>query len=1605
VLANTVFDPVSASESVQNSYRQYLESNFWLRDAALRQDLHEALRSQYAIAKGPILQATPPYQPGKSIRQLVDEGVLHPAFLDANQSVLPSDRPLYVHQESAIRKAGLGRNLIIATGTGSGKTEGFLLPIIDSMLRERDLKTLEKPGVRAMLLYPMNALANDQMKRIRDILEQFPDISFGRMIGETEGEEVDAIEDYRTRFKSEPLPNEMLSRERMRSSPPHLLLTNYAMLEYLLLRPMDTPFFDGPTSGRWKYIVLDEIHVYDGSQGAEISMLLRRVRDRTNASKPGELQCFGTSATLGNGVDDFPALAEFGRTVFDEVFEYTSDPSRQDIVAPMRMPLINAVSEWTISSPDLTTLRDALRSGESLDELQAFFVRVGRQALEPPPSSIPRLLGMHLSTEATFNQLLEVIGERSTSVLDFAEKTGVPLGAVSAMVEIGAIALGLHGSSLIPARYHLFLRAIEGAFVCKSSTHPASAPRVYLERHAHCPDCEVESLLFELGGCRKCGATYLLGEVEDRDGVPTFIPQPSRGVSVKRYLLIDEDSHFVGEEDEDEEVLFESPIDVVDGGRILCCGCGAIGEATTSCSCPKSQWISVQMSREATETAPIRKCMSCSGRLLGSIVVRFITFQDAPPAVIATALYQALPTSPDKTEQRLVGQGRRLLSFSDSRQDAAFFAPYLERTYQRSIERRLLWSILADSPYDELRLGDIVSPLRRRAEDNFIVDPDDGVAKNDVIARTWLMREVLSVDRRQSLDGVGLAEITVAVPRGVEIPQYLTQRGFSDDEAIDLVRVLLGTLRIQAAVNLPGDVDIKDEAFSPRNVVTVARCDGPEYGVISWMPTRGMNIRLDYVRKLLERRGLTDSPSEFLHDIWTRWLAAPDSPWAKVLQSINDRSRGVVFNLNEEWISFRRASCEHLPFRCSACQQVLWQSLSSVCPTWKCDGSLQPDTDQEHENDHYRRLYQDLDLIGLRVEEHTGQLSAKYAAELQEKFLHAQVNVLSCSTTFELGVDVGPVQAVMMRNIPPSPANYVQRAGRAGRRLGAAPLVVSCAQRRSHDLYFFNNPDRMVEGQVGTPVVSLANSALVRRHLHAIAFAAFERTRVLHGLAESRRVDEFFLPMDGQPTRYTEFRSWLESRPIDLGGAITRVLPRPYTEDEWDLDIEIGVSNWKWVSDLFEEDDSQENTGWMTRAAREIETEVGGLDEEIDASLELMNRYHAEGNSAKANAIGRRFAILNSEKSTLVHKLLIPFLAQRVVLPKYGFPVDVRELDVWRSGDRAASQIELSRDLRTAIVEYAPGSQVVANKRLWTSIGLNVPPGRQLLNRTFIQCDDCGSTSSKLGDAPDCCERCQSRSIHTTPFVIPDFGFVGKALPDKPGDARPPKSGYAEYYFGSYQSTPPEFTPHEFGGVRVQTRFSRQGKVTVINRGQARRPFQVCRFCGYAAVPPRGKVKQSNSHDRPTGRGECTAQLASRAFGHEFLTDVVELKPDIRVTEFEARSAVAAFIASLPSIGIASKDVSGEILRDRDYFSLVFFDAVPGGAGHVRYMRKHLELLTASALNLVENCTCGMDSSCYSCLRSYDNEYHHNSLRRVDASSLLLKLLRGVEAPIRGSAD
>jgi ATP-dependent helicase YprA (DUF1998 family) len=306
-----MFNPVIASNNIKEEFISYISTTFPFADADLRNQFIKELNE--IVSNGPWLETNDVFKSGLSINQLIDEGVLSPLFreLEARKPAtklykkcLPIDRPLYLHQEHAVRSIVNGNNAVVSTGTGSGKTNCFLIPVLNELLREKEAGTLG-PGVRALFIYPMNALANDQMKNIRKILLFYPDITFGVYNGGTEYNEADAIAVYEAMFASDPVPelrhrlsNELLSRDEMKDNPPNILFTNYAMLEHLLFRPKDDVLF---SNSDFRFVVLDEAHVYSGATGIETSILLRRLRARITSKK--DTQFILTSATLGNSND------------------------------------------------------------------------------------------------------------------------------------------------------------------------------------------------------------------------------------------------------------------------------------------------------------------------------------------------------------------------------------------------------------------------------------------------------------------------------------------------------------------------------------------------------------------------------------------------------------------------------------------------------------------------------------------------------------------------------------------------------------------------------------------------------------------------------------------------------------------------------------------------------------------------------------------------------------------------------------------------------------------------------------------------------------------------------------------------------------------------------------------------------------------------------------------------------------------------------------------------------------------------------------------------------------------------------------------------------
>lgn len=663
-------DPLLVSQRIREDYERYIETAFPMKNPSLRQQFRELLRRRDFLVRGPYLEATPPFESGRSLREILATGVFCQSMADLDGPGFPEfgypiDRSLYRHQEQAITKVGKGRNVVVATGTGSGKTEAFLLPIIDHLLREREAGTLRRPGVRALLLYPMNALANDQLKRLRRLLQKVPDVTFGRYTGQTLDSQDGAEQEFRRVFPNEPrIKNELICRDEMRDHPPHILLTNYAMLEYLLLRPKDTPLFDGEFSGSWRFVVVDEAHGYSGAAGIEVGMLLRRLKDRVVKSRPGALRCIATSATLGGGRADFRHVAEFAKALFGEMFEWIEqDEERQDIIEPSIQDESHFSKPWGKPDPGFYNASRA-----HLGDIQAL-AEIARTRGVPGTVVDQAVMGLDNSSDAFLYRVLRgdmrvqslkiILKGKPSSLESAATAEGVfgteGAGLIPALVSLVSLCAQAKpdgdSAPLISARFHLFCRALEGAFV----TFPTrEAPRLHLEPVDRIKEDSVPCQAFEIFTCTRCGHTMLAGTLED-DLVRPRRPFENESFAGKVYFSWDILPEF--NVDEDEAALADTePIPLVANPGTLCAACGAfrrgINEPTCNCDPERRLVVYEALLREGR----LATCPACGAQTPHEdIVHRFYTGQDAPVAVLASRFTNISHRSHNRTVRVGVG--------------------------------------------------------------------------------------------------------------------------------------------------------------------------------------------------------------------------------------------------------------------------------------------------------------------------------------------------------------------------------------------------------------------------------------------------------------------------------------------------------------------------------------------------------------------------------------------------------------------------------------------------------------------------------------------------------------------------------------------------------------------------------------------------------------------------------------------------------------------------------------------------------------------------------------------------------------------------------------
>ncbi|MEJ6949417.1 DEAD/DEAH box helicase [Natronospora cellulosivora (SeqCode)] len=1589
-------NPITTTDNIREEYTKYLKSMFLFKNDTLRKSADEAIEeSKTDLVKGPYIESTARYKSGKTLRQLIDEKILHKNFVKLVPGI--GEFPLHIHQERAVIKSIVKKkNIIVATGTGSGKTESFLIPILNDLVKEQSNNELT-PGVRALILYPMNALANDQLKRLRVLLKEYPEITFGRYTGETKEGKEEALDYFKKMNPDQAtIDNEILSREEMRSTPPNILLTNYAMLEYLLLRPNDNVFFDGLYANYWKYIVLDEAHVYSGSLGSEISYLIARLKDRVVDGEKGRINFIATSATLGGGKEELKDVVEYAKNLFGESFSedciITSDRLRTKI----RKGLIK---------PPLKIYKKILMYTEKYSgkELADLINKEGIYETIIPKEETYEVLYDILIQDYYVNKLKINIESKTKLIKEaikdvFGSVTRKNIDAFLAMVDLAAKAKKEDNSDvLLPARYHTFSKSIEGGFV---QLYPNK--KVFLNRKEYEESGKERFGVFELANCQKCGQEYLIGKIEsgylkhsagffnfdDKERLEYFLLKEDYSA-----IELDEDSLV-----EDDELLIEDIKINNAESYILCTKCRSVqanNKAADKSCCEKPNHIVVY---RIHHKGSVNTCLSCGS--YGRRIVKKLVNADAPTTeMLGRTLYQNIPKELVKVEQEEINEldegeslfgnldlfdvsegniiedtkGRKLLAFSDSRKEAAYFATYMDIRYNNYLWRKMILDAIDSLGDTNITFKKLHTRIYKDIESqkDLLIESSEEI---DETISAYIMYELMSYEREIGLEGVGM--LSFRYPK----PEWWNDRiqlcGLDSDQVWKIIEQIFHGLRINRCVNYPDDLKDEHPLFGVRSKPIFFRYADSQYGIVSIRPKENYNnMRFDYLTKIFMKYGNDKETAKekaviFLEKIFNDQQFITGMTSSGLFTSRFIENEGNIYQLNHnKWLFERKQKL----YSCNKCGKKTTINIAGVCPSYRCDGRLEDFKKDVSRQTYYSDIYNNIKRIPMVIKEHTAQLTSRHASEIQTKFEQGKVNILSCSTTFEMGVDVGSLEAVFLRNIPPETANYVQRAGRAGRRTSSTAYILTYAKRRSHDLYYFQNPEKIIEGQIKPPYIEKNNDKIAFRHLCSIVFSWIFRKYEQYFTS----VEKLFAYSQDYPEVDNMLKEELSNHPQEILNSLRNV----FTIEVQNV---FGIEDWSWVEDRLLKD-----TGNLILSKRKWLNDVS----------EIIKIKEDNFNKGKAvDSISRML-------KTFLEKGVINFLASNNVLPRYGFPIDTVNLDTIHIG-KVSNNVNLSRDLKMAISEFAPGNKVIANGLLWESYSINMSKSKWWPTYLYSICEECHTIykepcdyNLKMVEIDESKKYCQCGApLKYHKFIKPIFGFsTNNSKPEKPSLSKPTSSYGGKIYFHQYDENEKNYHKSvKVNNIAINYTYSPRGNLFIVNQGNYGSGFRLCSWCGYAT---------NNAHDieyeHKTKYGhKCGNTYLNRVdIGHEIITDIIEIElPNVsnNFTEEFLYSVLYALIeGAVGYLGIDRREIDGclNYTSQTSSPSFILFDQVPGGAGHVKRIGMKLYDVIQEAEKRVSGlCECGEETSCYGCLRNYSNQIYHDILQRGLALKYFKKL-------------
>lgn len=1581
------------------------------------------------------------------------------------------------------------KSVVVTSGTGSGKTECFMVPVLEDLYREQHIKQEKLSGVRAIFLYPLNALINSQRERLHAWTEGFgSDLRFFLYNGNTEEKE------NKVRAKQKLVPNEILSRELMRKEPAPILVTNGTMLEYMLVRNIDAPIINKSRSEKsLRWIILDEAHTYVGSQAAELSMQLRRVLQAFGVEAK-DVRFVATSATIAD--DDAKSQVQ------NYLAELAGVPASQVVVigGKRAIPQINFEVRGIASIDAISAI--------SADETK-------KQRDFDSDVSAARFNALCQSHIAKVIRDRFVDSNKPIKLTDLVEFLNVTIpdqnftqtSTLQWLDLLTGTKKDKDSQAFLKVRGHFFQRMLNGLWSCidpncetkKTTPLIGNWPfgNVYVSQKSRC-DCGAP--VCEIGFCNDCNEPHLLALEKNH-----VIAQRDTNVVDEFSLLVDDEDEDTPENSSNKKSM-SLPITLraepSEEGSYIPVGINKITGAIGGLDEPITLYLLQDNENECGRCSykgfsgnkPIRRAMLGAPFYVSSVVPTLLEFCPDPAVDKDTGL----------GPQSLPGRGRKLITFTDSRQGTARMAVRMQQEAERSKLRGLVFDILKKNQLgapvnEEIAEGVDIEKLKGQVEGliaaglidmakelqvkidnatsgasvfkpitmswmelvrslqlsndiknamleyNKYANPEvfDNSAGPQKLAEMLLVREFARRPKRQNnLETQGIIKLGyLGLEKVNALPPNWEAHNLTIGDWTDFLKVTLDFyVRENTYIKLEDDwrvwIGFK---FAPKTFRKPDSVEEDENRVKKWPQIRNGNF--NRLAKLLTLGAKLDPTNKCDVDQMNEWLR---SAWtALTINRILD-NEGNQFYLNREKITF---SFSDKFFVCPVTNKLIDTTFKGLTPylprnflqgDFNCKIADMPpiwtfDITQEDYRDGLNKIRVmvggDKDLTALRNEnlwtdindraieggfyyrtaEHSAQQSADRLKNYEDMFKQGKVNVLNCSTTMEMGVDIGGITAVVMNNVPPHPANYLQRAGRAGRSNESRALAYTLCKSNPHDSEVFHDTAWPFITKIPAPQISLDSPRLVSRHVNSLLLSIYLRDVIGPTVKEktSLNLQWFFEVEDDQLSICEKFKAWMDA----------------YTRH-----IEDAVKS-------------------LVRGTALAGTEVNSIINDTKKSIEALQRRWLKQLNALNSALSSASKDspfeyrINLELVRHRQEYLLKELAAKAFLPGYGFPTDVVTLNnsniVDFRRDKAGKKSKTkfrednisqlrgmpTRNLAVAIREYAPGAQLVIDGRVfrsagislnWQKIGTNLKEAQKF--DAAWQCGHCGQTGlNESGTTLDdiTCSSCEHkiRSSLIKKFIQPT-GFVTDFF-DVPGN------DISSQNYIPVQPAWLSLNGNEFPLPNPIIGFMSYGNNATLfqhSSGENGSGYAVCLSCGKAEsmtfdgefpsklspnsehrpITSTPKSKDSDGYQPP-----CDGSTTVHSDIHiacSSLTDAFELtlKHPITGQYIDVTSegetialtlAVALRNALANKLGIATSEIGYAVRPSRVLSSnlpasvIQLYDVVSGGAGFATSAANDINKLLLEAINNLV-CTSKCEDACSTCLLDSNTRHDASHLNR-----------------------